>query len=540
MTDTIVQIPLEQLHESPFNPRLIFGNLEELAASIRTEGRIHEPLLVRPLVDSKRTDGTADDQFEIVFGHRRYRAAPLAGLASVPCMVRALTDAEARAAQVAENLQRRDIHPLEEAFAFAQLVAQDGLTAKAIAEQQGKSESYVCGRLRLNDLIEPVRQVMLAGEVGAEAALLVARLRNEAHQAKALHYIKQEYRVSLEDGGKASYRAIRNLLAEKFALDLKGAIFPIDDATLLPLAGSCTDCAKRTGNAPDWADLAAEKRERYTRTPAGADVCTDPDCFAEKKKAHLARKAAELAAAGKMVVNGGKARAAIGADGRVKGAYIALADVREALKKAKGESKPEVVTIIDQRTGKAVQAVERKAAEEAKLVKPEKAKPAGEDFNAKWRREQAERQQRAEQEEAARARVLDQVIARMAARPRDEADLALVARALWQRMEYGPARLSIAKRLGLDKGGDAEAYISKLHADELGLFCMLMVLGHEAYDASEPDAELRAAAERYGVDVEAARAEPAEPTGEAAPAPKKGRGKARAAKQTEQAEEASA
>lgn len=107
--DTITQISLQDLHESPFNPRKTFTAIDELAASIKAEGRVLQPLLVRPIVPPLFNAG-ADTQpeavagFEIVFGHRRFRGAAVAGLASVPCMVRAMTDAEARSAQIAENL----------------------------------------------------------------------------------------------------------------------------------------------------------------------------------------------------------------------------------------------------------------------------------------------------------------------------------------------------------------------------------------------------------------------------------------------------
>lgn len=95
--DTITPIALGQLHESPFNPRRTFTGMEELAANIIAEGCIHEPLLVRPRTGPGLGDD-CPDSYEIVFGHRRYRAAELARMASVPCMVRAMTDEQARRA----------------------------------------------------------------------------------------------------------------------------------------------------------------------------------------------------------------------------------------------------------------------------------------------------------------------------------------------------------------------------------------------------------------------------------------------------------
>ncbi len=164
--ETITQLPLSVLHESPFNPRKTYAALDELAASIRAEG-IHQPLVVRPrLMNVLRPDLV--DEYEVVFGHRRLRAAELAGLETVPCIVRALSDLEARRAQLTENIQRADVHPLEEAEAFAELMEQHAVTADALAQQIGKSLSHVYARLTLRRLVPAVRDRVLAGEVGAE------------------------------------------------------------------------------------------------------------------------------------------------------------------------------------------------------------------------------------------------------------------------------------------------------------------------------------------------------------------------------------
>lgn len=107
-------IPLTQLHESVTNPRRRFNEetLNDLAASFRTQG-VLAPLVVRP---------TADEQYEVVAGARRFRAAKIAGLESVPVRIVPLTDAAAIETQVVENLQRDDIHPMEEALGFRSLL----------------------------------------------------------------------------------------------------------------------------------------------------------------------------------------------------------------------------------------------------------------------------------------------------------------------------------------------------------------------------------------------------------------------------------
>src|SRR5579863_6329039 len=133
-------VPITALAESATNPRKRFDekSLEELAASFKAQG-ILAPLLVRELDESK---------YEVVAGARRLRAARIAELESVPVRVVQLTDAEATEARVVENLQREDIHPLEEALGFKSLLElKDGTyTVASIAGRAGKSEAYVYSR----------------------------------------------------------------------------------------------------------------------------------------------------------------------------------------------------------------------------------------------------------------------------------------------------------------------------------------------------------------------------------------------------------
>ncbi len=130
-------VPISILVESATNPRKRFDekNLEELAASMKAQG-ILAPLLVRELEESK---------YEVVAGARRLRAARLAELETVPVRVVKLTDAESIEAQVVENLQREDIHPLEESVGFKSLLqlGEPTYTIASIAARAGKSEAYV-------------------------------------------------------------------------------------------------------------------------------------------------------------------------------------------------------------------------------------------------------------------------------------------------------------------------------------------------------------------------------------------------------------
>lgn len=535
--DTITEIPLEQLHESPSNPRQIYAGLDELAANIVAEGgRIHQPLLVRPRVPPLFAGDpdvmSAAAGYEIVFGHRRLRAAAIANLASAPCMVRSMSDAEARSAQVAENLQRADVHPFEEAEAFRVMLDAGDATADELALRFGKSRSYVYGRLALLKACPEIRKACLAGEIGSEVALLVARLRTGKLQEKALVFIRNDssQHAKLDDGGRASFRKIRALLNERFALDLRAALFDTADAGLLPDAGACSSCPKRSGNAPEFEDVATagDGKQRYSAGSGshwlmhtGADVCTDPDCFAAKKAAHLKRGAEALAAKGKTVIDGNKARAAISAQGEVKGAYVALKDVREALKKAKGRKSPAgeplpppaTVTIQDPRSGKTIEAVKREdlAAAGVNLAAPRNDRANYAAQERKRQEDHAKAQAQCEREQAHRLDLLQRVRTAAAAAERSAFDLGLVARAALSGVDWDD-RPTLADLWGSKSFDELQKRAGSLPAGDLTVLLLdVALVANVRCDRPhalqvKPEALLQAA-KHYGVPLLAPAAE---------------------------------
>ncbi|MFD2451766.1 ParB/RepB/Spo0J family partition protein [Ideonella paludis] len=299
------QIRVDHIHESPFNPRRVFNEtrLQELATDIKQLG-VLQPVLVRPRIPELFhgiDDENAVAGYELVFGHRRYRAAVLAGLETMPAMVQSLTDEQVKRMQLSENLQRDDVHPIEEAEGFQALMAEHGLSADDLVAETGKSRSYIYGRLKLLQACKEVRDACLAGEIGSETALLVARIPTEKLQGKALARIKAK-NMDMGDGGKKSYRDIQWLLREEFTLNLtaKDCIFPFADPDLLPSAGACTTCPKRTENAPEYQDMVQDSARRWGGVVKGdAWLCTDPDCYQAKKTAHLKAEAQKLAAKGR-------------------------------------------------------------------------------------------------------------------------------------------------------------------------------------------------------------------------------------------------
>lgn len=303
---TLIELALPLVEPSLTNPRKYFdaAKLQELADSMRASG-IHQPLLVRPLPGNRVADTAFEPNslklravkptHEIVAGERRYRAAKLAGLASVPVLVRHLTDAEALEAQVLENLNREDLTALEEAEGYEQLMQFSHLTSDQVAAKVGKSRSYVYGRLKLLDLAPEGRDALRTGQIDASVALLLARIPDTAVQAKALQSI-----VGVTGdpyGHRISARSAADLIRRQYMLNLDSAPFDIK-AQSLTAAGACTTCPKRTGANPDlFSDV------------KGADLCTDPTCHAAKVTAHQAATMAKAHQRGLTVIEGREAKA---------------------------------------------------------------------------------------------------------------------------------------------------------------------------------------------------------------------------------------
>src|SRR5437867_9914350 len=174
VVSSIQEVPLAKIRESKTNPRRFFdeAKLAELASNIRQYG-VLQPILLRPLPEGEA--GT----YERVAGTRRYRASKLAKRESIPATVRELTDAQALELQVIENVQRVDVHPLDEAQGYAALIElqPDTYTVESIASRVGRSPAYVSGRLRLIQLIAEAKQAFYEDKLTVAHAFEIARLQ---------------------------------------------------------------------------------------------------------------------------------------------------------------------------------------------------------------------------------------------------------------------------------------------------------------------------------------------------------------------------
>jgi ParB family transcriptional regulator, chromosome partitioning protein len=155
------QVPLDLLEPNPYQPRSSIDPtaLEELTQSIRLRG-ILQPLLVRP---HPATAG----RFQIVAGERRWRAAGAAGLHEVPALVHEMTDTEAAAVALVENLQRQDLNPIDEAEGYDRLLTQFAFTQEALGQAVGKSRSHIANTLRLLNLPPAVKEALQKGQISA-------------------------------------------------------------------------------------------------------------------------------------------------------------------------------------------------------------------------------------------------------------------------------------------------------------------------------------------------------------------------------------
>ncbi len=168
----LLEVPIDVVRSNPYQPRRSMSDeeLTELAASIRTHG-VLQPLVVR-------ADG---EQYELISGERRLRAARMAGLSTVPVVVRQADEQQMLALALVENLQRSDLNPIEAASAYRRLMTEFGLTQEDIAGLVGKSRAAIANTLRLLSLAPQVQDLVVSGQLseGHGRALAAVRVADD-------------------------------------------------------------------------------------------------------------------------------------------------------------------------------------------------------------------------------------------------------------------------------------------------------------------------------------------------------------------------
>ena len=310
-TGTFANLQLACIVPGLYNPRTTFDEaaLAELAASIKAQG-VNQPILVRPLPASRVADTKRTVTHEIIAGERRYRAGVLAGVATIPALIKPMTDTQALEFQLIENLQREDLNAMEEAEGYAHYCQATGTPKEDIGAKFGRSRTHVYNRLKLLELCQAGKEALRTGQIDPSVAERIARVPDSQLQAKAL---AEATRVDYQDKPVHSARTFAKWMQENLMLNLSSAVFKMTDASLLPDAGSCKTCHKRTGHAPDlFSDV------------KGADVCTDPPCFHKKEEAHNAQLLHHAHERGQTVIQGREAKALMPYSGSAIDGYLRL------------------------------------------------------------------------------------------------------------------------------------------------------------------------------------------------------------------------
>ena len=189
MENAILNVNIDLIIPNRFQPRLVFDEkaLNELADSIKEHGII-EPIIVRQL----------NDKYEIIAGERRYKAACLAGLTKVPVIVRNLSDYKSAQVAVIENVQRRNLNPMEEAKSYKRILDQGLKTQEELAKEIGVSQSTIANKLRLLSLAEPVKQALSENKISERHARALLKLSSLDKQEEMLNKVINK-RLTVKD-----------------------------------------------------------------------------------------------------------------------------------------------------------------------------------------------------------------------------------------------------------------------------------------------------------------------------------------------------
>ncbi|MFY7907102.1 MAG: ParB/RepB/Spo0J family partition protein [Burkholderiaceae bacterium] len=249
---------LSQMVPGMYQPRTRMdeGALYELAESIKAQG-IMQPILVRQL-----RDGPNAGKYEIIAGERRSRAAKLAGLESVPVLVRDVPNEAAAAMALIENIQREDLNPLEEAQGLQRLVKEFGLTHELAAQAVGRSRSAASNLLRLLNLAEPVQSMLMAGDIdmGHARALLALDRATQITAANQISAKKMSVREaeSLVKKLGAEFNLVPQKPKSEKSRDIKRVEEELSDLLTAQVEVRVKKRVKRHGRIEEMGELAIQ------------------------------------------------------------------------------------------------------------------------------------------------------------------------------------------------------------------------------------------------------------------------------------------
>lgn len=283
-------IPLNEIARPAKNTR---GKIErkgitELASSIKQHG-VLQPILVCEIKNAQ----AGQAKYQIIAGERRYLAAEQAKLKEIPALVRAMNNEAALSAQIVENLQREEVHPLDEADSFLRLKEEQQLDLRLIAQRVGKDARYVARRLALTNLIAEAREDFRKEHITLAHALEICRLAPEIQpQALAACYEitpvwnrQEEADAPTPDKPRPArhVRYLQEWIERNVHLNLQSAPFGVDDARLREDGLTCLNCPQRSGfNKALFADI------------KDGDTCLNPLCFQGKLQQFMLIRKTEL------------------------------------------------------------------------------------------------------------------------------------------------------------------------------------------------------------------------------------------------------
>jgi ParB family transcriptional regulator, chromosome partitioning protein len=263
---------LEDMVPGAYQPRTRMdeGALYELAESIKAQG-IMQPILVRRLSDDQararrkndpHANGDARPVYEIIAGERRYRAARIAGLDSVPVLVRDVPDESAAAMALIENIQREDLNPLEEAHGLQRLVKEFGLTHEQAAQAVGRSRSAASNLLRLLNLADPVQTMLMAGDLDMGHARALLALERAAQITAANQIAAKKLSVREAESLVKKLGAEFNLVSPKpkkeKSRDLRRVEEELSDLLTAQVEVRIKKRAKRNGRLEEMGEVAIQ------------------------------------------------------------------------------------------------------------------------------------------------------------------------------------------------------------------------------------------------------------------------------------------
>ena len=258
-----VSVALADIQPSNYNPRKNFDekSLVELADSIRQQG-VLQAIGVRPI---------AENRFEIVFGERRYRASQIAGLEEIPAVILDISDETAEEMAVTENLQRKDVTPIEEANAYQKLIESGRHDVQSLAVQFGKNESYIRTRLKFVSLIPEIAQLLEQDELTISVATEICRYGEDIQHDIYEKHLKEGVLYNSWRGMKAS--EVAKNIERSYTTDLKRYFF---DKTV------CLSCPHNTNNMMLFCE------------EGSCGNCANRKCLEEMNASYLTEKAVQL------------------------------------------------------------------------------------------------------------------------------------------------------------------------------------------------------------------------------------------------------